>query len=79
MTPNPEQAPWYVLRPSDWLVYLLIEMAPLTDTALVLASAVHEPESGLKGEIFFLPDPSNYQALAESPGAAPVAGGSRSR
>lgn len=58
--------------------FLLIEMAPLTDTALVLASAVHEPESGLKGEIFFLPDPSNYQALAESPGAAPVAGGSRS-
>ncbi len=58
--------------------FLLIEMAPLTDTALVLASEVHEPESGLKGEFFFLPDPSSYQALAESPGAEPAAaGGSR--
>ncbi len=28
LTPNPSKAPWYVLRPSDWLVYLLIEMAP---------------------------------------------------
>ena len=56
--------------------FLLIEMAPLTDTALVLASEVHEPESGLKGEFFFLPDPSSYQALATSPVTAPAAGGS---
>ncbi len=57
--------------------YLLIEMAPLTDTALVLASGVHEPESGLKGEFFFLPDPSSYEALAASPATASAAGGNR--
>jgi chemotaxis protein CheC len=44
--------------------FLQIEMAPLTDTALVLASEVREPASGLKGEFFFLPDPSDYQAMA---------------
>ena len=44
--------------------FLQIEMAPLTDTALVLASEVREPTSGLRGEFFFLPDPSNYEALA---------------
>jgi chemotaxis protein CheC len=44
--------------------FLQIEMAPLTDNPLVLASQVREPASGLKGEFFFLPDPSSYQALA---------------
>ena len=37
--------------------FLLIEQAPASDTALVLASQVREPRSGLRGEFFFLPDP----------------------
>lgn len=37
--------------------FLLIEQAPVSDTALVLASQVREPRSGLCGEFFFLPDP----------------------
>lgn len=37
--------------------FLLIERAPISDTALVLASQIREPESGLRGELFFLPDP----------------------
>ena len=37
--------------------FLLIEQAPVSDTALVLASQIREPESGLRGELFFLPDP----------------------
>ncbi len=56
--------------------FLLIEMAPLTDTALVLASEIREPSSGLKGEFFFLPDPAHYQSLAASaPPAAATGGG----
>jgi chemotaxis protein CheC len=37
--------------------FLLVEQAAISDTALVLASQVREPESGLRGEFFFLPDP----------------------
>ncbi len=37
--------------------FLLIEQAPISDTALVLASQIREPKSGLCGEFFFLPDP----------------------
>ena len=39
--------------------FLLIEQAPVSDTALVLASEIREPRSGLRGEFFFLPDPKS--------------------
>ncbi len=47
--------------------FLLIEQAPVSDTALVLASQVREPRSGLCGEFFFLPDPQTL----------PIPGGAR--
>lgn len=37
--------------------FLLIEQASVSDRALVLASQIREPHSGLCGEFFFLPDP----------------------
>jgi hypothetical protein len=43
--------------------HLLIELAAFSDTAVVLASQVHEPASGLKGSIFFLPHPSALAVL----------------
>jgi chemotaxis protein CheC len=43
--------------------FLLIEMAPLSDTAVVFACEVREPASGLRGEIFFLPDPRTLAAF----------------
>ena len=39
--------------------FLLIEQAPVSDSALVLASEIREPRSGLRGEFFFLPDPKS--------------------
>ncbi len=56
--------------------FLLIEMAPTTEEALVLASEVFEPTSGLRGELFFLPDPATYPTLARaSESGPPVSGG----
>ncbi len=43
--------------------HLMIELAPVADDALVLASEVHEPASGLRGEIFFLPHPDTLAVL----------------
>lgn len=43
--------------------HLLIELAAVSDTAVVLASQVLEPASGLKGSIFFLPHPSTLAVL----------------
>jgi chemotaxis protein CheC len=43
--------------------FLLIELAPLAESALVLASEVREPESGLRCGIFFLPHPAALAAL----------------
>ena len=43
--------------------FLLIEQAPVSDTALVLASQVREPRSGLCGEFFFIPDPQTLPIL----------------
>ena len=43
--------------------HLLIELAAVSDSAVVLASQVREPESGLKGSIFFLPHPSALAIL----------------
>ncbi|MFQ5877139.1 MAG: chemotaxis protein CheC [Acidobacteriota bacterium] len=48
--------------------YLLIEGAPLADAALVLASEVHEPSSGLRVGLFFLPDPEAYSVLGGARG-----------
>ncbi len=45
--------------------FLLIELAPLSDTAFVLASEVREPSSGLRGDIFFLPDPGTVPLLEQ--------------
>jgi len=52
--------------------HLLIELAALSDSAVVLASEVHEPASGLRGSIFFVPHPSALPVL----GRAEVAEGS---
>ena len=46
--------------------HLLIELASLADSAVVLASQVHEPASGLKGSIFFLPHPSALAVLGRA-------------
>jgi chemotaxis protein CheC len=46
--------------------FLLIEQAAVSDTALVLASQVHEAESGLRGEFFFLPDPGTLPDAGRS-------------
>jgi len=46
--------------------HLLIELAALADSAVVLASQVHEPASGLKGSIFFLPHPSALAVLSRA-------------
>jgi chemotaxis protein CheC len=46
--------------------HLLIELAALADSAVVLASQVHEPASGLKGSIFFLPHPSALAVLGRA-------------
>ncbi|HEU4403224.1 MAG TPA: chemotaxis protein CheC [Candidatus Polarisedimenticolia bacterium] len=43
--------------------HLVIEMLPLSETAVVLASEVLEPASGLRGEFFFLPDPRTLPVL----------------
>jgi chemotaxis protein CheC len=55
--------------------FLLIELLPLSDTALVLASELLEPASGLRGEFFFLPDPRTTPVLGQSlaPTGAPDA------
>jgi chemotaxis protein CheC len=48
--------------------YLLIELAPIAESTLVLASQIREPVSGLRGEFFFLPDSGTMPALgAEAP------------
>jgi chemotaxis protein CheC len=46
--------------------HLLIELAAVSDSAVVLASQVLEPASGLKGAIFFLPHPSSLGVLGRS-------------
>lgn len=51
--------------------FLLIEQAPVSDTALVLASQVREPHSGLCGEFFFLPDPKSLPLPPARPSSAP--------
>jgi len=43
--------------------HLLIELAPIADDAVVLASEVHDPASGWRGEIFFLPHPDTLGVL----------------
>ena len=57
--------------------FLPIEMLPLGETALVLASELLEPSSGLRGEFFFLPDPRTVPVLGRGPapgrGAGPAA------
>ncbi|MGH9750489.1 MAG: chemotaxis protein CheC, partial [Candidatus Polarisedimenticolia bacterium] len=52
--------------------FLLIELAPLSEEALVLASEVREPQSGLRCGIFFLPDPSARAALEAAPARGPA-------
>lgn len=61
--------------------FLLIELMPLADTALVLASEMREPASGLRGEFFFLPDPRSLAVLGADGGPPRPAprGGSRGR
>jgi chemotaxis protein CheC len=54
--------------------FLLIELAPVSDAALVLASEVREPGSGLRCAIFFLPDPAAVAVLERAPRAGPAAG-----
>jgi chemotaxis protein CheC len=54
--------------------FLLIELAPVSDAALVLASEVREPGSGLRCGIFFLPDPAALAVLERAPRAGPSAG-----
>jgi len=46
--------------------HLLIELAAVADSAVVLASQVHEPASGLRGSIFFLPHPSALSVLGRA-------------
>ena len=46
--------------------HLLIELASVSDTAVVLASEVLEPASGLRGEIFFLPHPDSLRVLGRT-------------
>ena len=46
--------------------HLLIELAAVSDSAVVLASQVVEPASGLRGAIFFLPHPSSLSVLVRS-------------
>ena len=46
--------------------HLLIELAAVSDSAVVLASQVREPASGLKGSIFFLPHPSALAVLGRA-------------
>jgi chemotaxis protein CheC len=46
--------------------HLLIELAAVSDSAMVLASQVLEPSSGLKGSIFFLPHPSTLTVLGRA-------------
>jgi chemotaxis protein CheC len=48
--------------------FLLIERVPLSETAVVLASEVREPASGLRGDIFFLPDPATLPVLEREAG-----------
>jgi chemotaxis protein CheC len=56
--------------------HLLIELAVFSDSAVVLASQVLEPASGLKASIFFLPHPSALAVLgrAHVPPAPPGSG-----
>lgn len=49
--------------------FLLIELAPVSESALVLASEVREPQSGLRCGIFFLPDPATHTILERAPRA----------
>lgn len=46
--------------------HLLIELASVSDTAVVLACEVLEPASGLRGEIFFLPHPDSLRVLGRT-------------
>jgi chemotaxis protein CheC len=46
--------------------HLLIELAAVSDSAVVLASQVLEPSSGLKGSIFFVPHPSALGVLGRA-------------
>ncbi len=57
--------------------FLLIELAPIADTAMVLASQVREPRSGLRGEFFFLPDPRTLPVLREGGVKGPARAGRR--
>lgn len=52
--------------------FLLIELLPLTSTAVVLASEVTEPATGLRMQILFLPDPATLPVLTREqiPGGA---------
>src|SRR5258705_7459169 len=54
--------------------HLLIELAAVTDRAVVLASQVKHPASGLTGSIFFLPHPSALAVLGRAQ-VPPVASG----
>jgi len=46
--------------------HLLIDLAAVSDTAVVLASEVQEPASGLRAEIFFLPHPDSLGVLGRT-------------
>ena len=46
--------------------HLLIELAAHSDSAVVLASEVREPASGLRGSIFFVPHPSALPVLGRA-------------
>lgn len=50
--------------------FLLIELVPVSETTLVLASELREPDSGLRCGIFFLPDPAALTVLERAAGAA---------
>jgi chemotaxis protein CheC len=52
---------------------LLGDPAPHSDTALVLASQVLEPQTGVRAEIFFLPDAASLPLLGRRGGTAPPA------
>ena len=57
--------------------HILVEMAAESDTALVLACQVLEPESGLRGSIFFLPHAAALSLFARSTPLAATTGGRR--
>ena len=53
---------------------LLVDESPAAGTAMVLASEVLEPESGVRAEIFFLPDAASLPVLGSARAGGPDRG-----